>query len=60
MNFENVVVLMGGWVAERPVSLSSGNACADALESLGYNVKKLDVDRNVANKLIVVETGCCI
>ena len=52
MNFENVVVLMGGWVAERPVSLSSGNACADALESLGYNVKRLDVDRNVANKLI--------
>ena len=51
MKYKNVVVLMGGWVAERSVSLSSGNACADALESLGYNVKRVDVDRNIANTL---------
>ena len=29
------VVLMGGWSAEREVSLVSGRACADALEAEG-------------------------
>ena len=29
--FNHVAVLMGGWSAERPVSLNSGQACADAL-----------------------------
>lgn len=52
MKYSDIVVLMGGWVAERDVSLSSGNACADALETLGYNVKRLDVDRNVAATLL--------
>ena len=32
---KHVAVLMGGWSSERPVSLSSGNACADALEAGG-------------------------
>lgn len=42
---------MGGFSPERPVSLSSGNACADALEEEGYRVTRLDVDRNVATVL---------
>ncbi len=29
---KHVAVLMGGWSSERPVSLNSGKACADALE----------------------------
>ncbi|WP_310619090.1 D-alanine--D-alanine ligase [Flexibacterium corallicola] len=48
---KHVAVLMGGWVSERPVSLSSGNACADALESAGYKVTRVDVDRNIAEVL---------
>ena len=32
----NIVVLMGGWSAERPVSLMSGNGVADALEERGF------------------------
>jgi D-alanine-D-alanine ligase len=32
---KHVAVLMGGFSSERPVSLSSGNACADALETAG-------------------------
>ncbi|MFZ1681944.1 MAG: D-alanine--D-alanine ligase [Rhizobiaceae bacterium] len=44
----HVAVLMGGFSSERPVSLSSGNACADALEAEGYRVTRVDVGRDVA------------
>ncbi len=45
----HIVVLMGGWSSERPVSLMSGNGVADALEERGYaNVSRVDMDRNVA------------
>ena len=37
-----VAVLMGGPSAEREVSLSSGQACADALREEGYNVITVD------------------
>jgi len=42
---------MGGWSNERPVSLMSGNGVADALESQGYKVSRVDMDRNVAQVL---------
>lgn len=48
---KHVAVLMGGWSSERPVSLSTGNACADALERVGYRVSRVDVDRDVAQEL---------
>jgi D-alanine-D-alanine ligase len=48
---KHVAVLMGGWSAERPVSLNSGRGCADALEGAGYRVTRLDVDRNIADTL---------
>jgi D-alanine-D-alanine ligase len=48
MSGKHVAVLMGGISSERPVSLSSGNACADALEVEGFRVSRIDVDRNVA------------
>jgi D-alanine-D-alanine ligase len=47
----HVAVLMGGWSNERPVSLMSGNGVADALEQLGYQVSRVDMDRNVAQVL---------
>lgn len=47
----HVAVIMGGLSAERPVSLSSGNACADALEAEGFKVTRVDVDRNVSSVL---------
>ena len=47
----HVAVLMGGWSNERPVSLMSGNNVADALEKLGYQVSRIDMDRNVAQVL---------
>jgi D-alanine-D-alanine ligase len=43
---------MGGWSAEREVSLRSGKACADALDKLGgYRVSRVDVTRDVAATL---------
>ncbi len=48
----HIVVLMGGWSAERPVSLMSGNGVADALEERGFtHVTRVDMDRNVAQVL---------
>src|SRR6218665_1298069 len=51
MTDKHVAVLMGGFSSERPVSLSSGNACADALEGEGYKVTRVDVGRDVASVL---------
>ena len=48
---KHVAVLMGGWSAERPVSLNSGRGCADALEAMGYRVTCIDVDRSIADTL---------
>jgi D-alanine-D-alanine ligase len=45
---KHVAVLMGGWSAEREVSLRSGKACADALGRLGYRVTQIDVSRDIA------------
>src|SRR3546814_11230306 len=42
---------MGGWSAEREVSLMSGAGIADALESLGHRVTRIDMDREVALRL---------
>ncbi|HEY0044498.1 MAG TPA: D-alanine--D-alanine ligase [Allosphingosinicella sp.] len=47
----HVAVLMGGWSAERPVSLMSGAGVADALESLGHRVTRIDMDSQVAARL---------
>lgn len=47
----HVVVLMGGWANEREVSLMSGNGVADALESRGHRVTRIDMDRNVAARI---------
>jgi D-alanine-D-alanine ligase len=48
----HVVVLMGGWSSERPVSLMSGKGVAEALRSRGWNrVTELDMHRDVAARL---------
>ena len=42
---------MGGWASERPVSLMSGRGVAEALESRGHRVTRIDMDRDVAARL---------
>ena len=48
----HIAVLMGGWSAERPVSLMSGAGVADALERAGHRVTRIDMGRDVAARLV--------
>lgn len=57
--YDHVAVLMGGWSAERNVSLSSGKGCADALETEGYRVTRVDADRNLAAVLKDLKPDVC-
>jgi D-alanine-D-alanine ligase len=50
---------MGGWSAEREVSLSSGRGCADALERAGYRVTRVDADRDLARTLKDLKPDVC-
>ncbi len=47
----HVAVLMGGPANERAVSLMSGNGVADALEGLGHQVTRIDLGRDIAQRL---------
>ena len=49
--FGRVAVLMGGWSAERAVSLKSGQAVLAALRARGVDAHGLDVDRAILNVL---------
>jgi len=51
----HVAVMMGGWSAEREISLRSGKACAEALARLGYRVTRIDVGRDIATVLTTVK-----
>lgn len=55
MGSKHVAVLMGGFSSERPVSLSSGTACAAALEAEDYQVTRIDVGRDVAEVLAALK-----
>jgi D-alanine-D-alanine ligase len=55
---KHVAVLMGGWAAERPVSLKSGAACANALRERGYRVTEVDVGRDLAAVLAELGPDC--
>ena len=48
---KHVAVLMGGWSAEREVSLVSGAACAKALQEAGFDVTPIDVQRDMGSLL---------
>jgi D-alanine-D-alanine ligase len=55
----HVAMLMGGWSAEREVSLVSGKACARALESQGYRVSEIDVGRDLPAVLTRLNPDVC-
>jgi D-alanine-D-alanine ligase len=57
--FEHVAVLLGGWSAEREVSLNSGRQCADALEGEGYQVTRIDVGRDLPQRLLALKPDVC-
>ncbi len=48
-----VAVLMGGWSAERSVSLASGEACCSALQRAGFNAIMVDVKRDTVHNVLM-------
>jgi D-alanine-D-alanine ligase len=50
-SFGKVALLMGGWSAEREISLKSGRAVLAALEQSGVDVHAIDVGRDVMQQL---------
>jgi D-alanine-D-alanine ligase len=57
---KHVAVLMGGWSAEREVSLRSGHACAAALTRRGYQVTPIDVGRDIAAVLTAAKPDAAL
>lgn len=57
--YNHVAMLYGGWSVEREVSLKSGKACGEALESQGYRVSYIDVDRTVSTVLSSLKPDVC-
>ena len=55
----HVAVLMGGWSAEREVSLWSGRDCAAALRTAGYKVTTVDAGRDLAAVLAALKPDVC-
>lgn len=55
INFGRVAVLMGGWSAERPVSIKSGQAVLDALLRKGVNAFAIDVTKETVLKDLMNE-----
>lgn len=55
----HVAMLMGGWSAEREVSLNSGEACAKALEGEGYRVTRVDAGRDLPERLRAIAPDVC-
>ena len=49
--FGRVAVLMGGWAAEREVSLVSGKAVLDGLQRRGVDANGIDAGRDVLDVL---------
>jgi D-alanine-D-alanine ligase len=56
---KHVAVLMGGWSAERPVSLASGKGSAEALRGQGFRVTEVDVARDIAKVLVELKPDVC-
>ena len=50
-DFGKVAVLMGGWSAEREISLLSGKAVLDALQQSDIDAHGIDVNRDIAEVL---------
>jgi D-alanine-D-alanine ligase len=49
---KNIAVLLGGLSSEREISIRSGTNVFNALKKLGLNCITIDVDRNIASRLL--------
>ena len=57
-DFGKVAVLMGGWAAERSISLKSGHAVLEGLLEQGIDAHKVDAERNVVDVLLQGKYDC--
>lgn len=48
---KKIAVVMGGWNSEREVSLASGEAVYQALINIGYQVVKIDFNRDIFDQI---------
>ncbi|MDQ2091571.1 D-alanine--D-alanine ligase [Marimonas arenosa] len=55
----SVAVLMGGFSAEREVSLATGTGCAEALRSEGFDVTEVDAGRDLPAVLAELKPDVC-
>lgn len=46
---KNITILKGGWNSEREISLISARSVSKAVKELGYNVKEVDVKRDLTD-----------
>ena len=51
-NRDRVAVLMGGWASEAAVSRVSASFCGQAARNAGWDAIEVEVDRDIAAKLI--------
>lgn len=58
LDFGKVAVLMGGWAAERSISLKSGHAVLEGLLEQGVDAHKVDADRDVIDILRAEKYDC--
>jgi len=56
---KKIAVLMGGWSAERSISLRSGGAVVRALQSLGLRVVSIDVGKDIFLRLRRIKPDIC-
>ena len=54
---KKIGVLYGGWSSERKISLGSGKSVAESLIKQGFQVRLIDVDRNLIKRLRGIETA---
>jgi D-alanine-D-alanine ligase len=55
---KRIAVLMGGLSREREISLKTGQAILKALLAKGYNATSIDVDRDVAERVVKQKVEC--
>ena len=55
----HIVLIKGGYGAEREISLKSGKTCAVALKENGFKVSEIDLNQSIANELTILKPDVC-
>ena len=55
----HIVLIKGGYGAEREISLKSGETCAVALKENGFKVSEIDFNQSIANELTILKPDVC-